>query len=100
MTATVPIEIPREVLHATRMSAPELKRELAVVLFQQGKLSFGKARELAQLDVLAFQQLLASRDITLHYDVAEYEEDLDITKKTLDECSAFPLLVDNLRRVP
>jgi predicted HTH domain antitoxin len=82
MSSTVAIEIPREVLHATRMTPEELKRELALVLFQQGKLSFGKARELAGMTVRAFQQLLGSRGITVHYDVADYEEDL-VTLQTL-----------------
>ena len=40
MSLTVAIEIPQEVLHAARMTLEEMKRELAVLLFQQGKLSF------------------------------------------------------------
>ena len=43
MSSTVPIEIPREILNITHMTPAELKRELAVYLFQQGKLSFGKS---------------------------------------------------------
>ncbi|MDP2972079.1 MAG: UPF0175 family protein, partial [Deltaproteobacteria bacterium] len=45
MSSTIVIEIPREIIHATRMTPEELRRELAIHLFQQGKLSFGKARE-------------------------------------------------------
>jgi predicted HTH domain antitoxin len=80
MSLTVAIEIPQEVLHAARMTPEEMKRELAVLLFQQGKLSFGKAREMAGMTVWAFQQLLGSRGITVHYDVADYEEDLATLK--------------------
>lgn len=76
MLPTASIEIPRDVLIATRMTPAELRLELAVALFQQGKLSFGKARELADLDAWTFQQLLGSRGIAPHYDIAEYEEDL------------------------
>jgi len=76
MTGTVQIEIPREVLHATRMTTAELQRELGVHLFAEGKLSFGKARELAGMGFWEFQQLLASRRIAPHYDIADYEEDL------------------------
>ena len=72
---TVSIEIPGEVIHATRMTPEDLKRELAIHLFQEGKLSFGKARELAGLTVWAFQQLLGSRDIPVHYDIQDYLED-------------------------
>ena len=52
------LEIPLEILLATKMSLPELKIELAIALFQQEKLSFGKARELAGVDFWTFQQLL------------------------------------------
>lgn len=76
MSAIVSIEIPQEVLHAARMTPEDIKRELALLLFQQGKLSFGKAREMAGMTVWAFQHLLGSREIPIHYDVAEYEEDL------------------------
>jgi predicted HTH domain antitoxin len=82
MSVTVAIEIPQEVLHAARMTPEEIKQELAVLLFQQGKLSFGKAREMAGMAVWVFQHLLGSRGITVHYDVADYEEDL-ATLKTL-----------------
>ena len=69
------LEIPQDILHATRMSPRELRLELAIALFQQEKLSFGKARELAELDFWTFQQILGSRGIHPHYDVAELEED-------------------------
>jgi predicted HTH domain antitoxin len=76
MAATISLEIPREVIHATRMKPQELRRELAVYLFQLGKLSFGKAREMAGMTAWAFQQLLGSRGILVHYDLEDYEEDL------------------------
>lgn len=76
MSTMIPIDIPREVVHATRMSPQELKQELAIHLFQRNKLSFGKAREMTDMDVWEFQQLLGSRGIPVHYDLAEYEEDI------------------------
>jgi predicted HTH domain antitoxin len=66
MSATISIEIPREVIHTTRMTPEELRRELAVYLFQQGRLSFGKAREMADMTAWAFQQLLGARGIPVH----------------------------------
>jgi predicted HTH domain antitoxin len=80
MDTLAAIQIPREVLHATRMTADELRIELAVHLFEQGKLSFGKAREMAAMDFWSFQQLLGSRDILMHYGQQEYEEDLAAQK--------------------
>ena len=68
--------IPDDILQATRMSEEELKRELAILLFQKDKLTLGQARRLADMNLLQFQHLLASRQIPVHYDVAEFEEDL------------------------
>ncbi|MCS3672388.1 putative HTH domain antitoxin [Salinibacter ruber] len=81
MSSTVTFEIPREVLHATRMSEDELRRELALHLFDEGKLSFGKARELAGMPVWDFQQLLGHRGIAVHYDVDAYEQDRQTLKR-------------------
>ncbi len=80
MSTVITIEIPREVAHITRMTPQELKQELAIALFEKGKLSFGKAREMTGLAVGAFQQLLGSRGIAVHYDLPEYHEDLATLK--------------------
>lgn len=54
------------------MTEDELRRELALHLFEEEKLSFGKARELAEMSVWDFQQLLGSRGISVHYDEEAY----------------------------
>lgn len=82
---TVTLELPSDVLLATRLTKSELKVELAIHLFDQGKLSLGKARELADMDIWQFMQLLGGRGITAHYDVEEYEDDLE-TLKRLGRC--------------
>ena len=74
------LTIPDEILQATGMSEEELLREIAVLLFQQGKLTLAKASRLAKMSRLQFQHLLASRQIPVHYDVAELEEDLKTIK--------------------
>jgi predicted HTH domain antitoxin len=63
------------------LTPQQLKVELAVHLFEQEKLSFGKARQLAGMTVWQLMQLLGSRGIPIHYDVAEYEEDLETLKQ-------------------
>lgn len=68
--------LPDDILQAARMSEEELRRELALLLFQQEKLSLGKASQLAKMTRLEFQHLLASRRIPVHYDVADFEQDL------------------------
>ena len=73
--------IPDDILQATRMTEEELRQEIAVLLFQKEKLTLGQASRLAQMNRLQFQHLLASRQIPVHYDVADFREDL----KTLQE---------------
>lgn len=68
--------------HCKDMTATELRWDLAVRLFQRGLLSFGKAREMAEMTAWAFQQLLGARGIPVHYDMEEYEQDL-VTLKEL-----------------
>lgn len=58
------------------MSETALRTELAMLLFQKYELSFGQARRLSGLDVVAFQQALAANQIPLHYDVEDFEQDL------------------------
>ena len=75
------LAIPAEIVEATHMSVPELKQEIAVLLFQKEKLTLAQASELATMTQYQFQHLLASRQIPLHYDVADFKNDL----KTLEE---------------
>ncbi len=74
------IEIPEDTIRALGIPKKEvnstIKKELAVYLFEKGKLSFGQARKLAGLSVWDFIELLRKREVPLHYDIAEWEEDL------------------------
>jgi predicted HTH domain antitoxin len=54
---------------------------LALALFREERLTLAQAARLAEMDQLAFQGLLADRDIPIHYGVEEFHEDL----RTLDE---------------
>jgi predicted HTH domain antitoxin len=77
------VVISDDLLHTIRMTETELLQELAVLLYQKEKLTLGQASELARMSQLQFQLLLASRQIPIHYDVAEFEADL----KTLHDIS-------------
>ena len=76
------VTIPDEVLAAARISELELKRELAVTLFQQERLTLGQASRLAEMSQLAFQALLAERQIPIHYGVEEFREDVRTLRQT------------------
>ena len=45
--ATAHLEIPQDILDSARLTASQLLVELAVYLYAQGRLSLGKAHELA-----------------------------------------------------
>ena len=75
------IVIPDEILQATGMSEAELMQEVAILLFQKVKLSLGQASRLAGMNQLQFQHLLASRQIPVHYDIAEFEADLETLRQ-------------------
>jgi len=62
------------------MSEEELARGIAVLLFQQGKLTLAQASRLARMTCLQFRHLLTSRQNPVPYDVAEPEEDLKTLK--------------------
>jgi predicted HTH domain antitoxin len=81
MSAILSLEVPQDVLESARMSAADLKTELALALYAQQRLSIGKARELAGMSLWEFRQLLALRRIAPHYDEGDLAEDV----KTLRE---------------
>lgn len=71
------VVIPDEVLLAARMSADELRLDVAVMLFEHEKLTIGQAARLAEISQVDFQHVLAGRGIGPHYDVAELQEDIE-----------------------
>jgi predicted HTH domain antitoxin len=73
---TMPVTISDEVLTAAHISELQLKQELALTLFQQERLTLAQASRLAEMSQLAFQALLAERQIPIHYGVDEFHEDL------------------------
>jgi predicted HTH domain antitoxin len=63
-------------LGLSRLSIPESKAEMGVHLYSQGRLSLGRARELANMPLWGFRELLASRRISPHCEEADLEQDV------------------------
>lgn len=78
--ATAVLELPPGLLEAAHMTPGALKLELALALFQQRKLGFGKARELAGMTAADFQLELGRRKIPVHYDVTDFADDVATLK--------------------
>lgn len=78
------IDLPSDVLDAIAAPPedrePIVGQELAVSLYREGYLSFGKARELAGLSKAEFHRLLSDRKIQRHYTEADLSLDVGYAK--------------------
>jgi predicted HTH domain antitoxin len=74
------LTIPQDILESARLTASELKVEMAVYLYASGRLSVGKARELADMSLWQFRQLLASRQVAPHFDQTDLNTDIETLK--------------------
>jgi len=77
---SIKLEIPDSITQAMRLPPAErqqrLSIELALSLYAQEILSYGKARELAGLDKREFGLLLGQRQIARHYDPDDLKNDI------------------------
>lgn len=82
---TLQLDIPESIAGSLRLPMPEveprLRTELAVALYAQGILPFGKASELAGLSRFAFADLVTQRDIPRHYTEDDLAQDLDYARR-------------------
>ena len=74
------IEIPDSVYNSMKIPDKDKKdvilQELALALYKEEILSFGKARELAGLSKEDFHDLLGEKDIVRHYSLNNLKEDI------------------------
>jgi len=77
---SINLRIPDSIVRGLRLPEGEveqrLRTELALALYAQGILSFGKASELAGLSRYHFAHFAAGRGIPRHYGEDELAEDL------------------------
>ncbi|MGL5132916.1 MAG: UPF0175 family protein [Planktothrix sp.] len=66
-----------EFLDASRLTPTEFLQEIALYLFESGRLTFDYAAKMAQMESDAFRDLLKARKIPLYrYDLEDFEIDL------------------------
>ena len=77
---TYHLDIPESVAKSLKLPAPgveaRLRAELAITLYAQGILSFGKASELAGASRFTFAELIGQRGIPRHYTDDDLGQDL------------------------
>jgi len=81
----VKIRVPSEVagLISPRRLEDELRLLVALELYREGRVSLGKAAEIAGLSLREFLYELRIRRIPLNYDLEELEEDLKVVNELL-----------------
>lgn len=74
------LHIPDSITQSIRLPeermAEELLKELAIALYAHGLLSFGRARELADMGKYEFGKLLGECGVPRHYGREELEDDV------------------------
>jgi predicted HTH domain antitoxin len=70
------VTVPDELLAAAGLTEEQMAVELALEMYRREKLSMGQAVHLARMDYVSFWRLMASRDMYIHYDVEDLEQDL------------------------
>lgn len=76
MTRNANVQIPQDVLDSARLTPAEVKVEIAISLYAQGRLAIGKARELAGMSLWEFRQFLGTRGVHAHFETADLEDDV------------------------
>jgi len=69
--------ISEQVLEQAHIKAEDLRVEIAVYLYDKGRLTMGQARKLAGMDQLNWQQALAEREVYIRYTVEDLHTDLE-----------------------
>ena len=71
----MPLVISDEILQQSQLNPNDFMTEIAIWLYSQQKLSLGKCANMANMPKVAFQNLLASRQIPVNYDYDEFLKD-------------------------
>jgi len=81
----ISVKVPKDLVRILKVKdeeVPKLVRlYLAIELYREGKVSLGKAAEIAGVTKWEMMEILASRNVPIQYNVKDLEKDI----KTLEE---------------
>lgn len=84
---TVPVDIPRELIFIFKIREKDLSKavreSLAIELYREGKISMGKAAEIAKISKWEMFDLLGRKEIPLQYHPEDFKQDIETLKKVL-----------------
>ena len=76
----MPVTFPDELLERAKLTESRMKLEVALTLFQQERITFGRAAAVSGLSRLEFQRTLASSEIPQHYGLEDLAQDMEYVR--------------------
>lgn len=73
----ITLDIPDELTQGKTCTQADWLREIAVALFQKELVTLGTASKIAGMHQIQFQSLLSDRGICIHYDITDYQADIE-----------------------
>ncbi|MBU7029917.1 MAG: UPF0175 family protein [Theionarchaea archaeon] len=84
----IKVEIPKEFSLLCKIDEDDIpayiRKLIALELFREGKISIGKASEIAGLSVWEMMSLLKEKKIPLNYSVKDFEKDMKLLEEALE----------------
>jgi|LGVE01.1.fsa_nt_gb predicted HTH domain antitoxin len=84
---TIAVTIPKELIHIFKIREKDLSKavreSLAIELYREGKISMGKAAEIAKLSRWEMFELLGRKEIPLQYYPEDFKQDIETLEKML-----------------
>ena len=81
------VSVPQDLTRILRVSEKDLPKVvrlyLAIELYREGKISLGKAAEIAKVSKWEMMEILASKGIPLQYDEEDLKEDVETLERLL-----------------
>jgi predicted HTH domain antitoxin len=73
--------IDNQILQSAHISENSLRTEVAILLYQQERLTLGQSARMCEISQYQFLHLIAGRNIGIHYDVDDFEQDIETLKE-------------------
>lgn len=72
----ITLDLPDSLAQTDTFNQSDWLREIVIALFQQERITLSRASNIAEIDLMEFQKLIADRRICVHYDVEDFEQDV------------------------
>jgi len=72
----ITLDLPDDLAQTDTFNQSDWLREIAIALFQQERITLSRASKIASMDLMDFQKLISDRGICVHYDVEDFEQDM------------------------